>query len=74
LFDLQADPDEIHDLAAEPVQAQRVADLLARLQQQQAKFGDVQPLTVANPKPAAWQPPADEPPVKDKAGKVKKKA
>ncbi len=73
LFDLQADPDEIHDLAAEPAQAQRVADLLARLQQQQAKFGDDQPLTVANPKPAVWQPPRDNPPPKAKAAKGKKK-
>jgi arylsulfatase A-like enzyme len=57
LFDLQADPEETRDLAADPAQAERIADLLMRLKRLQSTFGDDQPLTVANPKPAAWQPP-----------------
>ena len=69
LFDLQADPDEMHDLAGDPTRAQHVVDLLARLQKLQKKFGDDQLLTVADPKPAAWKPPADEPPPKNKAAK-----
>ena len=58
LFDLQADPDEMHDLASDPKQSQRVPHLLSRLQKQQQHYGDEQPLTIPNPKPAVWQPPA----------------
>ncbi len=57
LFDLAADPDEMHNLASEPSQAARVKEMLARLKAEQKKFGDATPLTVANPRPAAWTPP-----------------
>lgn len=58
LFDLLADPDEMHDLAGNADQSQRVKELLSRLQKQQAHYGDEQSLTIPNPKPASWQPPA----------------
>jgi arylsulfatase A-like enzyme len=57
LFDLQHDPDETRDLSNEADQAERVKDLLARMKAGQAKLGDTQPLTVPDPKPAAWTPP-----------------
>lgn len=53
LFDLANDPDEIHDLADDPKQADRVASLLALLAKQQEAWGDTQPLSVPDPKPAA---------------------
>jgi arylsulfatase A-like enzyme len=71
LFDLQADPDEIHDLAAAPAQSARVKDMLSRLAAEQKKFGDSLPLTVDHPQPAAWRPP---PPDAPKAIKQSKKA
>ena len=57
LFDLQADPDEMHNLAGESAQSERVKTMLARLAELQPIWGDTAPLTVANPKPAAWSPP-----------------
>ena len=59
LFDLQADPDEMHNLAGEPAQSERVKTMLARLAELQPAWGDTAPLTVPNPKPAAWLPPAN---------------
>jgi len=58
LFDLETDPDEMHNLAGEPSQAERVQRMLAKLRDSQTSFGDTQPLTVDNPQPAAWTPPA----------------
>jgi arylsulfatase A-like enzyme len=58
LFDLQNDPDEMHNLANDPEQAQRRALMLSRLTAQQEKYGDPQPLIVPNPRPASWSPPA----------------
>ncbi|RLT09443.1 MAG: DUF4976 domain-containing protein, partial [Planctomycetota bacterium] len=59
LFDLQADPDEMHNLADAPAQRERVQAMLARLAEVQPTWGDTAPLTVSNPKPAAWSPPAN---------------
>jgi arylsulfatase A-like enzyme len=59
LFDLRADPDETRDLSGEPAHRQRVEEMLARLREQQQRYGDELPLTVANPKPAAWVPPKE---------------
>ena len=59
LFDLQADPDEMHNLADAPAQRERVHAMLARLAEVQPTWGDTAPLTVSNPKPAAWSPPAN---------------
>ncbi|MGQ9576839.1 MAG: sulfatase-like hydrolase/transferase [Thermoguttaceae bacterium] len=61
LFDLQSDPDEMHDLAGQPGHADRVERMLARLKVLQARFGDDAPLSVAEPRPAAWTPPAEQP-------------
>jgi arylsulfatase A-like enzyme len=57
LFDLREDPDEMHDLAADPRHVDRVAKMLVRLAELQPAWGDEQPLTVENPKPAKWTPP-----------------
>ena len=57
LFDERADPNEIHNLAGEPSMAAKVAELTARLEVGQKAFHDDCPLTVGNPKPAAWPPP-----------------
>lgn len=60
LFDLQADPEEMNNLANDPAQAARVSQMLAKLNAAQRQFSDDLPLTVDNPKPAAWTPPAPE--------------
>ena len=61
LFDLQADPFEITDLSAKPEHAARVADLLARLAEEQKAVADPLPLVVAKPQPADWVPPNKQP-------------
>jgi arylsulfatase A-like enzyme len=58
LFDLQADPHEMNDLSGKPEYAAKVKELMAQLEKSQREFGDTCPLTVANPKPAQWTPPA----------------
>ncbi len=58
LFDLASDPDETRDLAADPAQAGRIAELTKRLENEMRSFGDNATLRVAQPKPAAWSPPA----------------
>jgi len=60
LFDLRRDPDETRNLANDPAQARHVKRLLARLAAQQKHFADEQLLTVPNPKPARWTPPAEK--------------
>ncbi len=69
LFDLQADPDEMKNLAEDPAHRPRVEQLLAKLKEAQARFADPLPLTVANPKSAKWTPPSAEDRAKAKAGK-----
>jgi arylsulfatase A-like enzyme len=60
LFDLQDDPFERNDLAGESGSSGRVQDLTARLEKALIAYGDKCALTVPNPKPAAWSPPADK--------------
>lgn len=74
LFDLATDPRELKNLAADPAHAPRLAAMTALLQQEMNRYGDEAPLTVVNPKPAAWTPPspADLAATK-KAGKAAKK-
>jgi len=57
LFDLQADPGEITDLADKPGQAARVENLITLMSEELKGFGDTAPLTSANPLPAEWEPP-----------------
>jgi arylsulfatase A-like enzyme len=56
LFDLQADPHEMYDLADKPELAHKIKELMALLDITRKEFGDKAPLTVPNPKPAAWSP------------------
>jgi arylsulfatase A-like enzyme len=57
LFDLANDPDEIHDLAALPEHAARIATMTQTLATELNQLDDPAPLTVATPRPAAWTPP-----------------
>jgi arylsulfatase A-like enzyme len=57
LFDLENDPQELHDLAQSPEHRRTVEELLARLKQSQGELGDELPLHVDSPKPSAWAPP-----------------
>jgi arylsulfatase A-like enzyme len=57
LFDLQTDPREMNNLAAQPQHAAKVAEMTALLQQEMNRYADVAPLKIANPKPAEWTPP-----------------
>lgn len=50
LFDLQRDPNEIHDLAARPEQRGRIEQMMQLLRAQQKQFGDTLPLTVEHPR------------------------
>ena len=58
LFDLQNDPHEVADLAGKPEHAAKLGELTALLEKELQKSGDTGALKVANPKPAAWTPPA----------------
>src|SRR5262249_46310530 len=57
LFDLRNDPFETRNLAADPAQAKRIAQMTARLQQHQRRLGDKLPLRIEKPQPAAFTPP-----------------
>lgn len=52
LFDLVADPDELHDLAGDPARAVELERMTRLLVAQQAAWGDVLPLTAAKLDPA----------------------
>ena len=61
LFDLQADPHELTNLADRPEHAAKLAELTALLQREMARHADKIPLRVANPQPAEWTPPGQDP-------------
>lgn len=61
LFDLQADPHERNDLSDVAVHAGKVQEMTAALKRMQQEFGDAAPLSVAEPKPEHWSPPATAP-------------
>ena len=52
LFDLRLDPHETKNLAGDPAHGDKVKELMALMVKQQKLFGDTQPLTSADPKPA----------------------
>ena len=58
LFDLARDPDERHDLAAEPGQGPRIARMMDLLRDWQNRLGDDAPLSYASPRDRAFVPPA----------------
>ena len=57
LFDLEADPNEITNLADRPEYAAKVAEMMSMLKEEMTKSDDTAPLTVSSPKPADWVPP-----------------
>jgi arylsulfatase A-like enzyme len=61
LFDLQADPDETKDLAAQPEYAERIKAMLAKLGTEMKADGDNDPLTAAKIVPAEWKAPTKVP-------------
>ena len=71
LSDLTGDPHELTNLAERPAHQAKGAELTSRLAKKMASHADTVPLTVANPKPAAWTPPA---PGAETAKKAKSKA
>lgn len=58
LFDLQNDPHELTNLADQSGHGERVKELTGKLEAAMKDHADPVPLVVANPKPAAWTPPA----------------
>jgi arylsulfatase A-like enzyme len=53
LFDLGADPFEMHNLAADPAQAERVGEMTAQLAAELKQVGDKAPFVVAKPESPA---------------------
>ncbi len=58
LFDLKSDPFEMHNLADDPRYRTTRNRLMTLLRDEQQRFADSVPLSVPNPKPAAWTAPA----------------
>ena len=54
LFDLQNDPEETTNLAADPRHAAKVSELQALLEKEMAAADDKAPLNIPNPKSAEW--------------------
>jgi arylsulfatase A-like enzyme len=59
LFDLQNDPQELHNLADEPASAGRIERMTAQLQEWQKQLGDTAPLRVEKPRDPAFTPPKE---------------
>ena len=57
LFDLQSDPDERNDLSSKPEFADKISQMTSLLSDEMRRYADLTPLSVPNPKPAAWSPP-----------------
>ena len=54
LFDLQNDPEEITNLAADPQHAAMLNELQDLLEKEMAAADDKAPLNIPNPKSAEW--------------------
>ncbi len=59
LFDLQADPHELTNLAVDPQQAERIKALTAEMRRWQQEFGDKTPLVVDTPQDPSFIPPKE---------------
>jgi arylsulfatase A-like enzyme len=57
LFDLQTDPNELHNLWDNPRHASKAKELTVMLKKTQKEAGDSCPLMVATPKDPHWSPP-----------------
>ncbi len=66
LFDLQADPHEMNDLATKPESAPKVAELMKKLQTEMEHYNDKSRLVVPNPKSPEWSPADAKPKIKKK--------
>jgi arylsulfatase A-like enzyme len=73
LFDLQSDPDEMKNLAADPAQAERIKSLTAEIVRWQKHLGDATPLEVDQPSDPKWDPAKRPPPMPKKKAAAKKK-
>ena len=60
LFDLAADPHEMHNLADDPAQAERIERMTGLIRQWQAQLGDQAPLASAAPGPFEFAPPSGD--------------
>ena len=56
LFDLDADPNELNNLAEKPEYADKAEQLLTLMKQAQKEFDDICPLSSASPQDPAWSP------------------
>ena len=65
LFDLEADPHELVNLAGKPANAAKVKELMVLLAAEMDRYGDKFPLSVAHPASGDWKPPANLPKSKD---------
>ena len=61
LFDLEADPHELVNLAGKPANAAKVKELMVLLAAEMDRYGDKFPLSVAHPASGDWKPPANLP-------------
>jgi arylsulfatase A-like enzyme len=66
LFDLQTDPYEVNNVAGQPENATKVAELSSLLAKEMVVHGDKVTLNVPNPGPADWSPPEKGKPKKKK--------
>jgi arylsulfatase A-like enzyme len=74
LFDLQADPHELNNLAYQGSQAAKVAEMLGVLAREQQHYGDAAPLKVDDPGPAEWTPPTGKQDAQKAGSRSRKKA
>lgn len=72
LFDLQADPHEMNDLAAKPESAPKIAELMEKLQTEMEHYNDKSRLVVPNTKSPEWTPADAKPKVKKQKTENKK--
>jgi arylsulfatase A-like enzyme len=57
LFDLKTDPHEMNDFSGKPEFADTIAQMTTLMKNEMHRYADPAPLSVPDPKPAAWSPP-----------------